>query len=365
MRTKTQNGMTLEYPDKFAFMFNPCLFIVRSGAKKMEITLSDGNLQEYTLTFQAYGGAVYGDVRSTIQLYKTQQTFEVDYTQALYDTAKEIELSYEVVVTKTNNTTETFSALSTDFIWGALAPTGRDVFNGYRRRTWFTNFPFSFGVYSDTSSATILVRNDTIATTLPVTMYGMYAVTHDAFDPLANAIKVYDYAGTLQQATFDMTFDMTFLLQQNVPQTLLGDIITDDCTDGIYLRWINRHGFYDYYLFKVGTEQTKTTAETAFDRNNLLQWTELYGYQRGAGRRQAYKAENSVALCAPLVDADTFAYLQDVTTSPVVDMFVGADRDDDKWVGVCVTPATFSNTGKPLQDFAINLQLANTPLQRL
>lgn len=346
-------------------MFNPCLFIVRSGAKKMEITLSDGNEQEYTLTYQAYGGAVYGDVRSTAQLYRAEQTFEVDYTQSLYDTMKDFALTIDVVVTKTNDTAVTFTGLSVDFIWGALAPTGSDVFNGYRKRTWFTAFPFSFGVYSDTSAATILVRNDTIATTLPITMYGMYAVTHHALDPLADTIKVYDYAGTLKQATFDMTFDMTFLLKQNVAQTLLGDIVTDGCTDGIYLRWINRHGFYDYYLFKAGTAQTKTSAATTFDRNDLLQWTQNYGYQRGAGRRQAYEAENGIALCAPLVDTDTFAYLQDVTTSPVVDMFVGTDRDDDKWVGVSVSPATFSNTGKHLQDFAINLQLANTPLQRL
>lgn len=331
----------------------------------MQVTLSDGNDWDYTLNYQAYGGAVYGDVRSTVQLYRAEQTFEVDYTEDIYDTLKDMYLSYEVVVTKTDDTSVTFTALATDFIWGALAPTGKDVFNGYRKRTWFTSFPFSFGVYVDTAAATILVRNDSIATTYPITMYGMYAVTHAALDALATSIKIYDYAGTLQQATFDMTFDITFLLKQNVPQTLLADIVTDSCSDGIYLRWINRHGFYDYYLFTQGAEQRKTSAAVKFDRNDLLQWTEGYGYQRGAGRRQAFDAENSIALCAPLVDSDTFDWLQDVTTSPVVDMFVGEDRDDDKWVGVCVTPATFTKTRSALQDFVINLQLANTPLQRL
>ena len=365
MRTQTKSGITLEYPDKFTFMFNPCLFLVRSGAKAMTIVLSDGDETEHTLNYQAYGGAVYGDVRATVQLFLASQEFAVDYTQNVYDTRKEAALTADVVVTKIDNTEVTFSGILVDYIWGALAPTGKDVFNGYRKRTWFTQFPFSFGVYADTASSTLLVRNDTTGTTIPLTNYGMYAVTHAAMNPLANTIKIYDYAGTLQQATFDMTFDFTFLLAQNVAQTLLGDIDVDGCSEGVYLRWINRHGFYDYYLFKQGTEQGKTGTDMTFDRNDLLQWSLGYGYQRGAGRRAAYTRENTLALCAPLVDADTWAWLQDVATSPVVDMFVGANRDDDKWVSVTAQTGTLSDTHKPLQDFTLTIALANTPLQRL
>ena len=65
--------------------------------------------------------------------------------------------------------------------------------------------------------------------------------------------------GTFTAVTFDRSFDLTFQYRFDGTQTKKLRInIVDACVDGgVYLRWINRHGFYCYYLFRKGEEQIK------------------------------------------------------------------------------------------------------------
>ena len=73
-----------------------------------------------------------------------------------------------------------------------------------------------------------------------------------------------------------------------------------------------------------------------------------------------------IPLCAPLVDSGTFDLLQDVTSSPVVELYCGNDDDDlPVWVGVGVQAATYTKTRDILQDFAFNLILPEIPVQSL
>ena len=64
--------------------------------------------------------------------------------------------------------------------------------------------------------------------------------------------NIYDYDGEIQQRTFDNTFDLTFCLSAGGKQSLLLRIDRDDTESGIYLRWIDRHGFIRYWLFASG-----------------------------------------------------------------------------------------------------------------
>ena len=97
----------------------------------------------------------------------------------------------------------------------------------------------------------------------------------------------------------------------------------DDAEGGIYLRWIDRHGFIRYWLFAAGEETREIASDLSFIRNNLDDY--LYGYYGDNGRRQGYDRTDSIKLCAPLVDRDTFDMLQDLASSPVVDMYLGGD----------------------------------------
>ena len=368
MRTDTQSGITLEYPDALGFAFNPSLLIVRTGGKSMAVAITDG-VDTINLAFSAYNGAVYGDVQAAVQQFFDVTSYELDYTQnGLQDTnlAKTLTFSVAVTDTATPPTIANFS-FNVQYVWGAMTPDGKDVFNGLRKITWFTNFPFTFGVYSPAASGTLIVDNsDGASATISITDAGMLALNNDTFDANSRTIEIIDYGGTLVQGTFDTTFDYTFYLDQNLPQTTIAQITTDKTDEGFYLRWVNRHGFYCYWLFKAGAESRKVASIMDFNRNDLLAYSDGYGYQRGAGRRQAYERGDTIPLCVPLVDSDTFDYLQDITTSPVVDLYVGDDGNGQaQWKGVCVSAGTYTKATTELQDFIINLELPQIPVQRL
>ena len=90
-----------------------------------------------------------------------------------------------------------------------------------------------------------------------------------------------------------------------------------------------------------------------------------YGYESGAGRMQSLKREDSLPICAPLVDSETWDMLFDVTTSPIVDMFAGYEGGVPKWVSVNVVAASYTKGGAPLQDFICAIALPEVEIQKL
>ena len=78
----------------------------------------------------------------------------------------------------------------------------------------------------------------------------------------------------------------------------------DDTESGIYLRWIDRHGFIRDWLFAAGggNEGDSQRPEVSY-ANNLADYP--YGHYGDHGRRQGYERMDSIKLCARLVDSDT------------------------------------------------------------
>lgn len=177
--------------------------------------------------------------------------------------------------------------------------------------------------------------------------------------------NIYDYDGEIQQGTFDNTFDLTFSLATGGKQSLLLRIDRDDTESGIYLRWIDRHGFIRYWLFAAGEETREIASDLSFIRNNLDDY--LYGYYGDNGRRQGYNRTDSIKLCAPLVDRDTFDMLQDLTSSPVVDMYLGGDwtQEEDEWMSVTIKAGSYTKSTACLQDFVCEMIINNINVQRL
>jgi hypothetical protein len=59
--------------------------------------------------------------------------------------------------------------------------------------------------------------------------------------------------------------------------------------------------------------------------------------------------------------------LQDVTTSPCVDMYLGKDENDEpKWTAVTIEAGQYTkDVKKPEQDFIMNIVLPEIPIQQL
>ena len=118
-------------------------------------------------------------------------------------------------------------------------------------------------------------------------------------------------------------------------------------------------------MFEGGQEQCKTSADSLYIRNNLLAYDASYGYRGNNGRLQQMNREDSVPVCAPLVDADTWNMLLDLVTSPSVSLFQGWRDGVPRWMAVSVVAGAYSCSRAPLQDFVCNIVLPETSIQKL
>lgn len=355
MRTAISNAVTLQYPDEIGFAFNPCLLIA-SGESLDSMTVTVGG---HTVTYDALGGKVYADIRAFIQeLFDNTDFGEIDYTDASVKSplGRRVDVSVSAGAGEFNFTTF--------YIWGAL--NYGETYNGYREVTYFQGMPFTVGFYNDGSEGAVLFSNDGVATSLvQLDVEGVFDLTIPK--PSANNFYyVYDFKGTLSETTFTNVFDLTFSKLGTGTYTLKAKInVQPVCGDGIYLRWIDRKGMYCYYYFAKGDESHETEASEVFLRNNLLAWDMPYGYRGGAGRRQTYTREDTVKLCAPMVNADTWDFLLGLMTSPVVDMLASWDGEIAEWVSVIVNADTCTKGKAVLQDFEFEITLPQANIQSL
>ncbi len=365
MRTQTDivTGITINYPDEVAFAFNP--FIVEAiGCDALSVMVVYNGQIRYTIDTQPFGRNAYVDAQEYLQSLFDGMEVGLDYTQQMADSAQGVQVTISITARSGEN--EFGTSFTSYVVWGAVKPDGRDDFRGFRHIKWFKNYPFAFGIYAEEDTSILFGHEQAPQSAQQIGESSIYNFGVSNLDNAPYHV-IYEYDGVIQQATFDNTFDLTFYLMQNVDQRPLLRIDVDDCADeGIYLRWIDRHGYVAHWLFKVGDEQHIIAALQEFSRNALVNYDSRYGWQRGAGRRQTMSRNDVVPLCAPLVDKDTFDYLQDVTSSPVVDMYIGRDANNvPMWMGVGVQAATYTKTRDELQDFAFNLIMPETPIQSL
>lgn len=362
MRNTSGTYVTLYYPDALCFAFNPVTFRA-ANVYSMTITATAFS-RSVTASYEGIGATnftIFADVQGLVQALWKDISTAIDYaSNDPSDTGAVVQ--FNVSATHVSQHTETFN-VSSFIVWGALAPDGNDVFNGFRRVKWFANYPFTMGFYAGGAGSILFSRNESLVHYASIVGQGMFTISSDEIPDGADYSLVYDYAGQLQQATFDSTFDLTFYLQTNAPQTLVMRVDIDRCEhkDVVYLRWIDRHGFFCYWLFEKRNVQRVTQAIMDFTRPDLQNYQIGLGYQRGAGRRQAFARNDVLPVCVPMVDAETYDYIFDIATSPVVDMLT----DDGNWVSVGVQAGTYTKTDDNLQDFVVNILLPTIPTQRL
>ena len=366
MRTETSNGVTIKYPEAIAFCFNRCPIVVSGdNASQMKVTISSkGKTSEHYI--DAHKGKCQDDVRQYIHSFLDGEiSEEMYYTPNGYPTNLGRNFDFSVMVFNEEGNRLVSFGFDVYYIWGALQLGKKYTLNGYRRLTWFRNFPFSFSLYNEQENTIIYAPNGRLNDFVEIDTDGLMEFCPNLPSD-AKTLSVYDYSGRITQATFDLSFDLTFYLKTGDQKKLL-DIEIDDHTEGTYLRWINRYGQYCYYLFCEGSRTTKASATTSFLRDDLSQYDDTYGYHGEYGNRTNYAREDVLPLCAPMVDRDTFDFLQEIATAVIVDKYCGKDENGkDKWMGVQIQPASYTKDfRKQLQDFEFNMVLPPVDNQEL
>ena len=367
MRQTTKNGYSFSYPDEVCFAFLPCI-IKASGSNlsSIEVIIRWGNT-ERAYNVDAFNGKCITDFKAYVQaFFDGYINAAVDWT-IKYDSSNLLKRASIKVNAYDDRVGQLASIdFTTDVVWGA--PRFGETWNGYKRLTWFTNYPFSFGMYFSKANTKLLIGYEGAPNKLlKVTVAGIIDFNTTILPSGARYWNIYDYDGEIQQGTFDNTFDLTFCLATGGKQSLLLRIDRDDTESGIYLRWIDRHGFIRYWLFASGEETREISSDLSFIRNNLGEYSDIYGYVGDSGRRQGYERTDSIKLCAPLVDSDTFDMLQDLASSPVVDMYLGGDwtQEEDEWMSVTIKAGSYTKSTACLQDFVCEMVINNINVQRL
>ena len=365
MRETTTNNITIQYLDAVGFAFLPC--IIKASGNNLswiEVIIRCDNM-ERAYNVEAFKGVCITDFKTYVQaLFDGRINAAYDWTIGYDSSVLSLLVGIEVNAYDDGDVQLASVDFTTNIVWGATKY--GETWNGYKRLTWFTHYPFTFGIYLSKLNTKLLIGYEEAPNKLlKIPIRGMVDFYAGILPSGAKYWNIYDYDGEIQQGTFDNTFDLTFSLATGGKQSLLLRIDRDDTESGIYLRWIDRHGFIRYWLFTPGEETREIDSDLSFIRNNLDDY--LYGYYGDNGRRQGYDRTDSIKLCAPLVDRDTFDMLQDLASSPVVDMYLGGDwtQEEDEWMSVTIKAGSYTKSTAFLQDFVCEMIINNINVQRL
>lgn len=364
MRKVTLNGVAITYPDEVAFAFNPCIFVFeKAGLAKAGVSFVVDGENRMTLWCDAYQGKAYIDAREVVKsLFDMEMLADIDYSEAKVSSAGiDVQFYFDAVWEGGSMSSQT--AYSFFCIWGALKIGGQEVYNAPRTLTWYKNFPFTFGVYANGGGSVLISKDGVADRFVNLPERGVWNIPMLSMDNAKDFYIVHDCSGQFVEMTFDFTFDLTFRYSGGGVMTEKIEINVDESDEGVYLRWIDRFGFFNYYLFKKGNESRKTTAGE-YMQNNLEAYDMSYGYQGSFGRRQKFERKDSLAICAPLVDSGMWDVLFDMATSPIIDMFAGYDEGGKpRWMSVTVNSGTFTKTGASLQDFEVTINMPDVIIQ--
>jgi len=369
MRTLTTGGVTLTYPDLWAFCFSPCYVEITgaTGYAKAIVSVYNGN-GAYNVETALYGGKAKILISSYLQLLAS----------AGLSGNRCVDAAFYVSLNDGTDTTKVFDEQATGgffIMWGALRPVQRIGFVGaytydpvalafVRRVRWFKNFPFRVSIFG-AANTPFRVRYDR----------NLYGTTH-SFGGCNGYLDIdpNTYASAAQRmavirtegagnggGTFDDTFDYTF--EALASDNTITRLIVDNACKGYYLRWIDYLGQLQYYLFDEGTRATKT------ENGDTIETPIVYGgVNYGGGRRVTSKeCQRSAHVAAVGLNQDECDYVSTIAQAVIIDLYRGKDADDNEiWLPVTIEAGQFSASERVgLQDYEITINLPTEASQRL
>jgi len=358
-------GYVIRYPEEISFCFNPEMIEVTSSKGDFEMTVEFSTADGFTATKYAdkrdsFNGKSSLNISSYTRLFFNRKN--LGEVSRFSSTGSELNVAVKLKL-KSPDAEQSVFNFKSFCIWGAVNI--GETFNPNRTLTWFRNFPTSISAYVPVGTK-ICKRVDNGSYSEPQNSedYKVGIINMD-LSYLFSYAKRYavlrlDYSSKVF-GVFDVSFDYTFqLLSDN---TSLIRLNIDDSTEGTFLRWIDRQGFYQYYLFQDGDVSIKTKDQGATIQEDIFAFNRYYN---GIARAQGKTTEQSNSLCAPLVDSQTYNLLTGILSSPIVDMFYGYDKDNKPvFIPVSVNGGTKKVSGDAYKDFEIEIGLPETITQQL
>ena len=326
---RTENG--IQYPDGIAMAFMPVLFVCNdSTVKEMEVTLTDGT-DTVTVSHDTFKGTCYIDMSDYVQGMFGDITLPSSYSSMSASTCMK-QMTYYVRKRTGSGWSMAINGYVTRFIWGAKK--SGEAVGGNRCLVRTPGMPFCVDLMKQ-GSQTFNFRGGGQTATVTASSSGLWHVPIPAALADKDYIEVDDSLGTAV-------------------------IRLDTCgTDGILLRWLDRHGLLCHRTFMKGEDGSEVTMSEDYRRNNLMNWDENYGWRGLAGDGYLRTRTDTIAVCAVEVQEDEMPVLMDMASSPVVEMYDGSG-----WQRVRIAAGKWSKKKAAMQDVEFNIITGEVPLQR-
>lgn len=324
--------MIVNYPSE-AFCFNPILIKVSDVNNAPEVLLTCNGV---SLKRKVIDNAVTFDIQSIAQgLFNFK-----DYMFGVVVEDIDKTLIKELTFTVTDGYTAQNRAVIVR--WGALQ-VGSYISEYYYKKYVLRYFkkstptdrqlPFTVPINSiDESGAQIYVSND-----------GKPEV-YSGFD--INGLKLnipYNFENTIKEAKF-IIYEYSQLDVR---------VRITNCTDGIYLRWLNNVGDWCYYLLSPANSSIAVKSVDNIDLSYESYRASPYvnKINKGTSKPRTKNVVRKQKLFASLIDKYDFELLQSLVESVYVDVYTGNGKGYDTWLGVNISDGTFTQSKDNLQDF--------------
>lgn len=351
------------------FSFNPCM-LTFSGITSVD---------RVNLSFQdnAVGGS--GKVYGTMWVYLHDGAAQVDVSAYLRAEFAGKAKGADVFKTSCNMAVNIGDGASTDYevleytvIYGAMLP--GEVFNPSRIVKMWSAYPqlvsfYHNGIATENPDRIYIQRDNEEPEPWQQLnqeeLFNPYISNYDnavQYDPMQERGQIVLYRSSdTTLTTFTMQFDGTFT---GIGDNTIINIEIDNrpqCDDHIFLRWLDKWGFWQYWLYKVG--EIQVTDAVVGDAITLLTGT-TYPYY--ATRNIGKSLVKQVTACASSVTAEEWDFLSGIKGSVNVCAF---DIASQSWIPVNIAAGSSAfkhgNQSNRLQDFIVKIVYPTTQTQRL
>lgn len=356
MREFELYGGYITVPDEIVFAFNPCFLHIRDiSEKKVTIFVSDASV----------GGD--GHQVASIVLHLYDKSADVDISAYLRSEFAGIAKRTDIF-----STTATLSvsigtvSFNMTVIYGAMLP--GEVFNPSRAVRLWSAYPQVVSYFlPKPSEATLYFQRDEKMPEQAIMMQWQGAMIDNYDNSIGSApmqksgqiIISPKSEGTM--TSFAMQFDGSFT---GIDGNTIINITVDNrpqCDDHIFLRWLDKWGFWQYWLCKIGSVEV-SDAVVGSALTFLTGTTYPYYATRNIGKSMV----KQVSACATNLTEEEWKMLSTIKGSVNVCAF---DTASQSWVPVNVAAGAsawkMGNQSSHRQDFPLKVVFPTIQTQRL
>ena len=165
-----------------------------------------------------------------------------------------------------------------------------------------------------------------------------------------------------RMSVFDETFDYTFFISTEF--TTITNLIVNTATTGYYLRWIDRFGCFQYFLFSIGD----TTVKNKLSGDNFVEREANDGMWFPNHTRDIHISATDTRKCqANSLTEDIYAYVSTIITSPIIDLYMGKTKNGEEiWCPVNIVATSHKCKAREvLNDLEISFSMPDIQAQTL